>query len=62
MNSMDETKRLAPWTEVLPPDWEVSRIDAVADVLFSNVDKHTLLDHIIFNRSGYFSFLEAGRL
>ncbi|WP_432264768.1 hypothetical protein [Candidatus Methylomirabilis limnetica] len=21
-----------------------------------------LLDHIIFNRSGYFSFLEAGRL
>jgi DNA repair protein RadC len=22
----------------------------------------TLLDHIIFNRSGYFSFLEAGRL
>jgi DNA repair protein RadC len=22
----------------------------------------TLLDHIIFNRTGYFSFLEAGRL
>jgi len=22
----------------------------------------TLLDHIIFNRSGYFSFLESGKL
>ena len=42
MTSIDETKALAPWTETLPPDWEASRIDAVADVLFSNVDKHTM--------------------
>jgi len=42
MNSMDETKALAPWAETLPPDWKASRIDAVADVLFSNVDKHTI--------------------
>ena len=28
--------------ETLPPDWEESRIDAVADVFFSNVDKHTI--------------------
>ncbi len=32
---------LAPWTEALPIDWSHTRIDAVADVLFSNVDKHT---------------------
>jgi type I restriction enzyme, S subunit len=39
---MCEMKALAPWAETLPPDWEASRIDAVADVLFSNVDKHTI--------------------
>jgi type I restriction enzyme S subunit len=33
---------LAPWTDDLPPDWRHSRIDDVADVLFSNVDKHTI--------------------
>lgn len=42
MNSTEETKALAPWTEILPPDWKAIRLDAVADVLFSNVDKHTL--------------------
>jgi len=43
---MTEEKRpnnpLAPWTVDLPDDWKVCRLDAVADVLFSNVDKHTL--------------------
>jgi hypothetical protein len=38
----DDTKALAPWTETLPADWKVTRIDALADVLFSNVDKHTI--------------------
>lgn len=42
MNSVEETKALAPWTEALPSDWRATRLDAVADVLFSNVDKHTL--------------------
>ncbi len=37
-----ETKALAPWVETLPPNWQASRIDTVADVLFSNVDKHTI--------------------
>ena len=32
---------LAPWACYLPSDWERCRLDAVADVLFSNVDKHT---------------------
>jgi len=42
MTFVEETKALAPWTEALPPDWRVTRLDAVADVLFSNVDKHTI--------------------
>jgi hypothetical protein len=42
MNSICEMKALAPWAETLPPGWEASRIDAVADVLLSNVDKHTI--------------------
>jgi|LNFM01.2.fsa_nt_gb type I restriction enzyme S subunit len=42
MNSIEEIKALAPWTEALPSEWKVSRLDDVADVLFSNVDKHTV--------------------
>ncbi len=41
MTSIEETKALAPWTEDLPPDWQVTRLDNVANVFFSNVDKHT---------------------
>ena len=33
---------LAPWAHDLPPTWDLCRLDDVADVLFSNVDKHTL--------------------
>jgi type I restriction enzyme S subunit len=42
MTVVEETKALAPWTAFLPSDWLTTRLDAVADVLFSNVDKHTL--------------------
>lgn len=35
---------LAPWSVTLPSDWRQTRIDNVAEVLFSNVDKHTLDD------------------
>jgi type I restriction enzyme S subunit len=42
MTSIEENKTLAPWTEALPYNWRVTRLDAVADVLFSNVDKHTI--------------------
>ena len=44
--------------EPSPSDIEVTKqLKAAGDVMGI-----TLLDHIIFNRSGYFSFLEAGRL
>lgn len=41
MKEWNPTKSpLAPWAATLPHGWSVSRLDAVADVLFSNVDKH----------------------
>jgi type I restriction enzyme S subunit len=42
MTTAEETKQLAPWTEEVPPGWRVTRLDAAADVFFSNVDKHTV--------------------
>jgi len=42
MNRSEETIALAPWSKSVPQDWEVCRLDSVADVLFSNVDKHTI--------------------
>ncbi|MEI7937978.1 MAG: restriction endonuclease subunit S [Verrucomicrobiota bacterium] len=42
MTTAEETKQLAPWTNTVPKDWQVTRLDAAADVLFSNVDKHTI--------------------
>lgn len=35
---------LTPWSATLPSDWRLTRIDDVAEVLFSNVDKHLLDD------------------
>ena len=42
MTSVAPKHPLAPWIDTLPSDWNATRIDAVADVLFSNVDKHTI--------------------
>jgi type I restriction enzyme S subunit len=42
MTTAEETKQLAPWTDEVPSGWKVTRLDAAADVLFSNVDKHTI--------------------
>jgi type I restriction enzyme S subunit len=41
MNRSEETASLSPWGSLVPKDWEVCRLDNVADVIFSNVDKHT---------------------
>jgi type I restriction enzyme S subunit len=41
MTRDEEIKRLSPWVFSLPAEWEFSRLDNVADVIFSNVDKHT---------------------
>ena len=42
MKRIADTTTLAPWTDSIPHDWQVCRLDSVADVFFSNVDKHTI--------------------
>lgn len=37
-----QTDGLTPWADDVPSNWQKCRLDAVADVLFSNVDKHTI--------------------
>jgi type I restriction enzyme, S subunit len=37
----DEIESLTPWARLLPREWQLTRLDRAADVLFSNVDKHT---------------------
>lgn len=46
MSSTVPKTELVPWINNLPPDWETYRVDSVADVLFSNVDKHTLDEEV----------------
>jgi type I restriction enzyme, S subunit len=42
MNTATQLNPLTPWTSQLPTEWGLCRLDAVADVIFSNVDKHTI--------------------
>lgn len=44
--TFNEIRALKPWTQNLPDDWQLKRIDEIADVLFSNVDKHTEDDEL----------------
>lgn len=42
MKRTAQTDGLTSWAGDLPSSWQICRLDAVADVLFSNVDKHTM--------------------
>lgn len=33
---------LAPWADTLPTEWDICRLDNLAEVIFSNVDKHSI--------------------
>jgi type I restriction enzyme S subunit len=57
-----ERKMLAPWAETLPTGWKVSRLDAVADVLFSNVDKHTIEGEIPIRLCNYVDVYKNDRI
>ena len=46
-------KALAPWTQALPSGWKLHRLDDVADVLFSNVDKHTVDGEVLVKLCNY---------
>jgi type I restriction enzyme S subunit len=53
MNDMILTGSLTPWADTLPTEWGKCRLDAVADVLFSNVDKHTNEDEVSIRLCNY---------
>lgn len=53
---------LAPWANSLPVGWEVCRLDAVADVYFSNVDKHTVDGEISVRLCNYVDVYKNERI
>jgi len=53
MSVADENNALAPWALKLPIDWKITRLDSVADILFSNVDKHTIEGEIPVHLCNY---------
>ncbi|MDE2059895.1 MAG: restriction endonuclease subunit S [candidate division NC10 bacterium] len=57
-----ELNPLAPWEGQLPTDWDRCRLDAVADVLFSNVDKHTLDEETPVRLCNYVDVYKNGRI
>lgn len=53
MSGLIQNERLTPWLDNLPEDWRKARIDCVADVLFSNVDKHTFDEEMAVRLCNY---------
>lgn len=62
MNSVEEIKALAPWTGTIPDDWHVARLDTTADILFSNVDKHTIEGEIPVRLCNYVDVYKNDRI
>ena len=56
------SRPLAPWSAALPSDWQLTRIDDVADVLISNVDKHTHDDEEPVRLCNYVDVYNNGRI
>jgi type I restriction enzyme S subunit len=53
MKMSSDQKLLAPWAEEIPQGWKVLRIDYMADVLFSHVDKHAFEEEISVRLCNY---------
>jgi type I restriction enzyme, S subunit len=53
MSNKPLTALLTPWAVSLPTEWGKFRLDAVADVLFSNVDKHSHEDEVSVRLCNY---------
>jgi len=62
VNFNAERDSLTPWINSLPEDWHCSRIGNVADVLFSNVDKHTIDDEEPVRLCNYIDVYKNGRI
>jgi hypothetical protein len=54
--------QLTPWTESLPSGWRLIRMDNVAHVVFSNVDKHTLEDEEVVRLCNYVDVYKNDRI
>lgn len=53
---------LPPWANTLPSGWNLCRLDAVADVLFSNVDKHAKENEIPVKLCNYVDVYKNERI
>lgn len=62
MKMVCDQKLLAPWIKELPHGWKALRIDAMADVLFSNVDKHTFEEEIPVHLCNYVDVYKNERI
>lgn len=62
MTTTTEINLLAPWASQLPSDWDRRRLDAVADVFFSSVDKHTLDDEMPVRLCNYVDVYKNDRI
>ncbi len=62
MTTAEENEQLAPWTDAVPTGWIVTRLDAAADVLFSNVDKHTIDGEIPIRLCNYVDVYRNDRI
>lgn len=61
MISEDQTD-VTPWIKSIPPDWCVRRLDAVCDIVFSNVDKHTTEGEIPVKLCNYVDVYNNNRI
>ncbi len=54
--------KFVPWAGMLPSNWKKCRMDSVADVLFSNVDKHRLEEEMPIRLCNYVDVYKNDRI
>ena len=52
----------AEWVSRVPPEWDVERLGNVAEILFSNVDKHTNDDEVPVRLCNYVDVYKNDRI
>lgn len=62
MSIKETANPLAEWARRVPSDWKVDRLGNVADILFSNVDKHTLDEEVSVRLCNYIDVYNNQRI
>ena len=62
MSVLNDKKLLAPWIKKIPDGWACVRTDSLADVLFSNVDKHTYDEEVPVRLCNYVDVYKNERI